>query len=197
MKKLLLMLSILLWTVSVWAVVSWNQMSFQFFNDDGSLAGSSPYASEKTNITAYNSYLRIRLRIQDLDNGAAFTSTFKLQYNIDGGAFSDCPTTLSGNYLAVAVSPYFANGSATGQRLSTPTGGTTFVNGYGENISNITPNTTAALHQFTENEWCLIFGYLARGHTFTFHAVPVQGGPSYVSVPSITIVGDNNFTSGT
>jgi len=175
------------------------QTHSQFYNDD-SLNSATAIGAQDANLTAWNSYQRIRLRLQSESTGnTSGTSTF--QYNVDGGSFANVPTTLTGNgLLAVSDSPFFTNGSLTTQRLSTPTlpaNGTVFVTGNALDTGVQTFTELLSTYYYTENEICLTFSYLARKHTFGFRIYSAIGNNSYTyNTPYITIKADNNVATG-
>lgn len=167
------------------------QINYKVFNDDNTANNASAYAAINTTATL-NSYRKCRLRIQTyLANGTGLQ--FTLQAAKDAGSFSNIPTSLSGNELSLIPS-IVSNATATTNLLGKPTGGNTFIAGYIQTSAIQTPSIPlTTVYNYTENEWIIIFGYLARGHTYTFHSVPSTGTPIWTQVPSITISADGNF----
>jgi len=72
---------------------SWNQYSFKFIKDDGTVGGAPELAALNTNITTYpDSVFRLHIRLYNANTPSVLESfTFKLQYNLNAGGWVDVP----------------------------------------------------------------------------------------------------------
>jgi len=174
------------------------QTHFQWFEDDGPPASSSPLRSEDSNLAAVapGAHFLLRAQSQHLGNHSLSASR-QLQYRLVGtnrwwpvGAFAAPP------YDAPVFHPstWFSDGAAiTTQRLSTPTnaGSGTFIGGQARQSEFATDPAVYGPKGFTEDLWCLAVDGLAPAGLDIELRVTRGGQPyeRYQGYPRLTVQG--------
>lgn len=98
------------------------QASYRFRNDDGSESAATWMAALNTAVAFADTNTTFRIRIRVQSDGVA-SPDFKLQYNHNGGGWTD--VTNSSSVIQSTVSSHFFNGESTTQQI----GAGTFVDG--------------------------------------------------------------------
>lgn len=128
--------------------------AFRFYKNDGDEDGSTPYAAENTNVSAFpvngaSPIIHLRYRVQETAgiDGLA-TDDFKLQASVNGGAYSD----LGSEPVHVGGSTFLTDGDPTTDRatngISAGTG--SFVAGKLDEANGIVDNLQLTANNYTE-----------------------------------------------
>jgi hypothetical protein len=113
-------------TITVPASSSTNQRSFRLVNDDGSESGAT-FAQDLNTIllASPNTIYRCRIGIDNPGTAAEPAETYRIQYQVDGGGYSDLRA--DNTDVRLVLSANFADLDATTERLD---GAQTFQAGY-------------------------------------------------------------------
>lgn len=153
------------------------QSHFQWFNDDGALDSATSVSAEDimasgSEALQRNTTYRLRLQVANQKNYSApsFTNDkFRLEMTRASTSFATCndpannwtwrtvPTTatLASHAFEISNAQFTDGASTSSQLLSTPTGATTFTNGYGLDTRATSGYQMIADDAFTEIEWAI------------------------------------------
>lgn len=168
---------------------------FRFY-EDGTESGSSPAANEDTNISGRNvnsdSKIHVRYRIQESGGKSGNAGDdWNLQYQIDGGGFTNVTTTSTG--VKVDTGSSLTDGSATTNRATNGiTDGTgSFVASQQEEGDGQITNFQLTASNFTEAVWAvtLVSAGLTNGNVIQFRVSLNGGSPGVTNsvTPQITV----------
>lgn len=164
------------WYKGPWALAHnrepvWENENFRFYQDDG--FPGTPIELENVVVDIFsdvNPGDTIQLRMDHGDSGAANvnnTGTFKWQWQVDGGGWTDLGTATTANVFLINSTHLTDNTGITTQLLS-GVGGSSFASGFGEEDED---------NSFTSQTWSDDFG---ESHcAITFHATNSAAGEVY------------------
>lgn len=172
---------------------SLRQTAFQFRDDDA--ASGTPLAAENVDAAVDpDANVRVRIEVQDVAGGALNNTVFQLQYSLNGGAYTDVNGTST--VVRSAPSPYFTDGTATADELTTTTG--TFLAGEMDDVDGSTGNISFVdgVTDHTEVEYNVVVRSVdvAGGDTVAFRVTSsgaVLGG-GYAHTPTLTVAVSNS-----
>jgi len=160
----------------------WEQVHFRVYDDDGGLNAANAHAAEDADVHDIGPGVNFRVRYAVAQNAASTSITRRLEYREDGGAWTQIAAG-SGN-VRLSLSPHFADGEATSNRLSLD--GDSFVAGQGKESGSDTTSAELDADERVEDEWCLQFQPGASGHSYDFR-VTDAGTPLDIYTETLTM----------
>lgn len=164
-----------------------DQDSFRYRNDDNDEANASwIYALNIDGSLDVDTNYRIRLLIQETNNGAAVSKVWKFQRSYNSGAWTDITTTSS--VVKAVSSSYFADGDDCTQQLGS---GTFISTNSGMSEDGNTGSVLIGTNYETEAELAfqIVSGDVANNDTIEIRAVESDSTllGTYTRTPSITV----------
>ena len=132
------------------------QGNWQWRNDDGTESGASAIANENTSITITDfSNVRVRIELYDFWGGLGSdskTQDYALLYSLDSTNWTQITSDATSNAFALSLSPYFSDGDATTEIITS-----TLSNFQAGNIfeSSSSFNYTLNANSSTQIEYCI------------------------------------------
>ena len=172
------------------------QQGYQFYYDGTPGSNVARFGLNQVGYWEPGVFCGIRISAWTVSGG--WIPSFTFQYKrTSAGSYSNVPTSLAGNDLALVDTPSFSDGLTCTQRItysqSPFVAGTAYSYVAGKcKDTGITTTTTfsAGANMMTENYWNIIFSNSALGHAYQFIQQSVSG--VYTVIPTI-YVGTNNL----
>lgn len=182
---------------------AYDQEAFRFYNDDGSLAASTPKDAQGADVSMGNQVVRVRIRVkQTAATSSSDSLNAQLYYSRNSGAYAAVADAGAGGSPLVRMydSTQFAhNDSVSTERLTGGSG--TWFNGYAYDTSNggTDPSYAAGANRYTELEFCVQLVGMSVSDTIDLRVYNGDPNPigTYTDTPRITVAGQNyNETEG-
>ena len=180
-------------------VATYDQVAFRFRDDDGSETGATWLDTENVAPSGFDvtndHQIRLRIAIQEIAGGAENNVDLTLQYRLNGGTWTN--VSGSADTVTYVTSSFVANGIATTDQLTAPTGA--FVVGTFVSISGSTARSSFAGNDHTENEYSLILisADLSGGDVLDFRTLATGAVLStYSQMPTVNLVTSQSEAGG-